>query len=178
MTILTNYLKMKNLSDTVVVNLNNMDVCPSVFETQEYLDAETRYIKNWYSRLQQTKNLHFMRLCKLYYIHYLTQPKENLVYGEIFLNNLPYWKLVQWAACEMSFGYYHSTETNIERIVIRIRMELPFEHEHGRYLSYTTEKFENALAEHCPNMKGTVHDWHKVLQHVPHKILLYEDFFG
>ena len=169
---------MKNLSDVVIVNMSNMNLHLDIFKTQEYQDVEYKYIVNWYARLEKRKEIHFMRLCKLYYMYRLLDFENSEVYTHVNLSNLPYWKLVQWAACEMSFGYHHSGESSVERIVERIRMELPFEHVNGRSLEYTVEKFENALVEHCLNMKGTVHDWHKVLQHVPHKILTCEEFFG
>ena len=90
------------------------------------------------------------------------------------MDNIPRWKIVHWAAAQVKFDPYNRIDSAVERF----RLELPFEHEHGRCLKYTVDEFEGALAKHCPNNQGNVHQWAAVFKHVPTKLLTYEEIFG
>jgi hypothetical protein len=168
----------KSLSDQVIIYLSQQVVSKDIFEMQGYKDAETSYIQRLNNRIQLKKQLHFMRLCKLYYSYArfgkLLIDTTETVYSKMISENC-HWKVAQWAACEISFGFHRNHKENA---VERIRMELPFEHEHGRSLKFSMVAFEESLSTYCPDLKGTVHDWYKVFLCVPKKILLYEEFFG
>ena len=161
---------MKPLRDLALERISD----PEAFKSQSYIDAEVQYIQNWWQRIQQTKKLHFIRLCKWYYINCLKNNK--CAYQGVDFSEMPHWKLAQWAACEMCFGHYH--KKNEWRIVLRILAELNHEHQNGRELNFPSEKFVNAYNLHTADGNGTVHDWYKILLHVPKKILQYEEFFG
>jgi hypothetical protein len=165
---------MKTLRDLCVEKICKLDPEEIVFEWEVFKDAEINYIRNMYKRLKRKKDIHFFQLCKMYYLFYLFSDREEIVYYNIDIENLSHWQLAQLCACEIKFGHYHSAQSAVERI----RMELPFEHLHGRSKEFTTDAFEAALEKFCPNMKGSVHDWYKVFMKVPTKILLYEEFFG
>lgn len=146
---------------------------------QTYIDAECKYIRDFYAKLKAKKERYFFRLC-LYYLGHRTvrivhrNGFELLPYEFVDLEQLEHWQRAMWAACELCFGVIHTPETCIDRI----RMELHYSHQHGRYLNFPIQKFENSLTLNCPNMKGNVHSWYKVLLNVPPQMLLYEDFFG
>ena len=171
-----NFNSEKTLSDLAVINLSKVNTPSDVFLRPDYQDAECQYILRWYQRIKIQKQLHFMRLCKLYYA--CTAFGEECVYYRTNFDQLDRWQVVQWAACELTFGFYHSSLHNKQRTIERIRMELPHENRNGRCLDFSLERFEEALAKHNPNLDGNVHDWYNVLIHVPTKILLYEEIFG
>ncbi len=161
---------MRSLRDLAIVKITD----PTVFNSQAYADAEVQYIQNWWQRIQQTKQIHFMRLCKWYYVNALLG--EKCAYKDVNFSEMSHWKVAQWSACEMCFGHYH--KNNEPAIVARILAELNYEHQHGRELNFTQEKIIDALGVYYANDDCTVHDWYQVLLHVPKKILLYEEFFG
>jgi len=162
---------MNSLSNLCVIVLSSSN--PSVLLTQGYKDAEIKYIRNFYQKLQMKKEKYFFDLCRYYLIfHY--HHNEDQLYQYIDLTRLTHWQRAMWAACEVCFGNFHSAQDCVNRI----RQELPYEHQRGNYLKFTIQKFETSLLENCPNMKGNVHDWYEVFLNVPPNILLYEDFFG
>ena len=166
---------MNTLKSLTLVKLSEFSVPEEISESQVYKDVLLNYIKNLGCKLEQRKIRHLFELCRLYYIFTLTNHNHlNTVYDLVDVFSLPYWALVQWCACEIVFGHFHDAESCVRRI----RLELPWEHQNGFFNEYPLEKFEKALKQHCPDMKGNVHDWCKVLCHVPRKILEYEDFFG
>lgn len=142
---------MKSLSDCALTKIPNSEA----FNSQVYKDAEVQYIQNWWQRIQQKKKLHFMRLCKWYYVSTLLNNKT--AYSNFDLSAMPHWKVAQWAACEMCFGHYH--KNNEWRIVLRILAEINHENQHGRELNFTQDKFVNAYNLHTADGNGTVHDW-------------------
>jgi len=166
-----------SLLELAIVKVSENPQYPEVFDSQAYYDSECIYIQRWFNRMMIKRQIYFMRLCKLYYFCLLSDIRYE-VYHKVDLEELSHWQLTRWVACELVFGFYHKTMDNKDRAINRIRMEIPFEHSYGRALEYTLENFEKALEEHCPNLNGNVHDWQKVMEHVPKKILMYEDFFG
>lgn len=175
---------MKSLSGLSLIAYQKAKSTQDAYAIGIISEVERKFIREVWQRLQMRKKQHFIQLCELYCAFYmmphfgLFPPLDRLrvVYGlcPTDLSDLPTWKVIQWAACEVTFGHFHTPEDAVERI----RNELPWEHQHGRCLNYTMEAFEGALAKNCPGMKGNVHDWHEVFKHVPRKILLYESFFG
>lgn len=172
--------KKYNLNNLCVVAISNKPVIfkKEITTLQSYMDAECKYIRNFYAKLKATKERYFFRLC-LYYLGHRTvrivyNGFELLPYEFVDLEQLNHWQRAMWAACELCFGIFHTPEACVERI----RMELPWAHQHGKYLNFSIQKFENSLIKNCPNMKGNVHAWYKVLLNVPPRMLLYEDFFG
>ena len=176
-----NCITTKTLSDQVIISLNKERLTDNILERQDYKDAESRYISRLYSRIQMKKERHLFHICKLYLVGTACGIKEIYNIRTDLHADLCYlyeeWKVVQWAACEITFGFYHKNIDNKRNAMERIRMELPREHLKGRYLSYSLEKFEKALSKYCPNLEGTVHDWCNVFTHVPKLLLLYEEFF-
>lgn len=165
---------MNSLSNLCVVASSSN---PSAFSTPAYKDAEIRYIKSFYQKLQMKKDRYFFNLCKYYLIfHFIPDDyqHDDQLYQYIDLEKLTHWQRAMWAACEVCFGDFHSAQDCVDRI----RLELPFEHQRGNCLKFTMERFEKSLTKNCPNMKGNVHDWYKVFLNAPPKILLYEEFFG
>lgn len=139
------------------------------------LNAEESYIRRLKDRLEKKQQRHLFYLCWIYYVFYKTRKNDLMcAYHDVDFRALSHWKLAQWAAAEVVFGHFHDAED----CVARIRMELPFEHSRGRCQAFKVEKFEKALAKHCPGMKGNVYDWFQVFLQVPRKILEYETFFG
>ena len=173
--------KVPSLSNLCIVAISNQSIQSTLSSTikQTHIDAECKYIRDFYAKLKAKKERYFFRLC-LYYLGHRTvrivhrNGFELLPYEFVDLEQLEHWQRAMWAACELCFGVFHTPEA----CVARIRIELPYSHQHGRYLNFPIQKFENSLTLNCPNMKGNVHAWYKVLLNVPPQMLLYEDFFG
>ena len=166
---------MKSLTTLCLEKISGSNTIENIRDTALLFDSQTRYAEELGHRMRRKKEHHFFQLIRFYYAFYLNHDDQlNVAYDYVNITELPRWKLVQWCACEIAFGHYHTPE----KVVWRIRLELPWENEHGRCLKYNIESFEKALAENCPNMKGSVHDWNRVFMHVPTKLLQYEEFFG
>lgn len=167
---------MKRLTDLSLVTVRALNPTSDVYHSQTFQDVERRYTENLFSILQRKKQIHFVRLCKLYYLFYLTTTTRfDSAYDHSSrpLHELQHWELAQWCACEVVFGHFHSAEEAVERI----RLELP--HPWSEFNQRCNiDTFEKALCDHCPTMKGSVHDWYNVFMKVPKKLLLLEDFFG
>lgn len=123
----------------------------------------------------EKRTIYFSYVKKMYEKFYDEhEDPQKCVYEDIEVSELDDWMISIWAACEIALGHFHEPED----AVARIREELPWEHSKGRYHEYTQGAFEKSLAENCPEMKGSADAWYKVFQHVPPRILCYEEFFG
>jgi len=137
--------------------------------------------------MSEKQEIYFSHVKKMYEKFYgkpgeLEEPPErphswtqDCVYESVEVSELDDWMIPMWAACEIALGHFHEPGDAVRRI----REELPWEHAKGRCHEYTLETFEKSLAENRPKMKkGNPDAWYKVFQHVPPRILCYEEFFG
>lgn len=166
---------MKTLSDLSLLKMCDEPQSKEVVERQDFQDAQYGFLLRVSLRIRNKKQDHLFQVCKIFYIFRLSgsfsADQKHLLED---IDNIPRWKLVHWAAAQSLLDPYD----RLQGALWRIRLELPFEHENGRCLEYTMEAFEAAVDKVNPEWKGNVHEWCAVFEHVPSKILRYEDFFG